>query len=447
MGGLAIIIKNADFSAKNIGKVTFLKEVDVTGISIVADSSYTGIMAELSANYEPFNTSQKGVKWEITSGGSFAGIDANTGVLTIRNGANASQVTVKATSVYNSSIVATKSISVTYKETVDTLTAISINSPATISGKTYALTITYNPINSSRTGVRWKVLTGSNYARINSETGILTILENANASPVTIEATSIHDSSISATKTINVTYSLPFFDLEGNMLVIPVNVPTGFIASDASLLIEFDTVGGVVYGNNAERAVLFGDYGAGGRGFICVESEYYGALKLRSDNDLTGGNFKNCYTIQLNAVGFQSGSKMKKLYYSPHTLMASDLGGHGGTADMNLEQMGGTIVPNGYFTMNFSSIASKVNTINELKSYMGGIDKFTAAVNDGSLKISNQTGHLVTLILIPNYTATSEDDLIAHRGDAMIDIQFNTAGEPYNAATKYANGDVMFARK
>lgn len=447
MGGLAIIIKNADFSAKNIGRVTFLKDVDVTGISIVADSSYTGVMAELSVNYEPFNTSQKGVKWEITSGSSFAGIDANTGVLTIRNGANGSQITVKATSVYNSSIAATKAISVTYKETVDTLTGISVNAPSTISGKTYALTVVYNPINSSKTGVRWKILTGSNYARVNSETGILTILENANASSITVEATSIHDSSISATKTIHVTYSLPFFDLEGNMLVIPVNVPAGFIASNASLLIEFDTVGGVVYGNNTERAVLFGDYGAGGRGFICVESEYYGALKLRSDADLTGGNFKNCYTKQLNAVGFQSGSKMKKLYYSPHSITASDFNGHGGTAEMSLEQMGSTTVPNGYFTMNFSSIASKVNTLDELKSHMTGIDKFTAAVNEGSLKISNQTGHLVTLILIPNYTATGEDDLIAHRGEAMIDIQFNAAGEPYNAATKYANGDVMFARK
>lgn len=445
--GLAVIIKNADFSANNIGRVTFLEEVEVTGITINANSSYMGITAELSATYEPFNTSQKGVAWEITSGGSYASIDANTGILTIKENANASQVTVKATSTFNLNISAAATFTVTYKKTVDELKGISINAPSDISGKTSVLAIIYNPVNTSKVGVRWKILAGSSYASIDANTGVLTILENASSSPVTVEATSIHDGSISATKTINVTYSLPFFDLSGNMLVIPVNVPEGFIASNASLLIEFDTVGGVIYGNNSERAILFGDYGAGARGYISIESEYYGNVRLRSDTDITGGNFKNCYFKQLNSLGFQSGSKLKKLYYSPHTITASDFGAAAGSIEMEEQQMGGTIVPNGYFAMNFSSIAGKVNTLDELKSYMGSIEDFTAAINDGNLKISNQTGHLVTLILIPNYTATSEDDLIAHRGDAMIDIQFNSAGEPYNAATKYANGNVMFARK
>lgn len=445
--GLAVIIQGADFSSENIGQVTFLKEVDVTGITINANSAYTGVSAQLSVTYDPFNTNQKGVTWEISSGGSYASINASTGLLAILDGANASQVTVKATSVFNPSITATKTIAVTYKETVDELTGISINAPSTITGRTAALSVVYNPVNTSLTGVKWKITSGGSYASINADTGVLTILEGASASQVIVEATSVHDNSINATKTITITYSLPYFDLDGNMLVIPVNVPDGFIASNASLLMEFDTVGGVVYNNQTEKAILFGDYGAGAKGYVCIESDYYGSFKLRSDTDMTGGNFKNCYTCQFNKINFQSGSKLQKLYYSPHSITGSDFSGHGGSYELESTQMGSAIIPNGYFAMNFSIIAEKVNTLNELKSYMGSIEEFTTAINDGSLKISNQTGHLTTLILIPNYTATSEADLIAHRGDAMIDIQFNSSGEPYNAATAYANGDVMFARK
>lgn len=34
MSGIAIVIPGADFSAKNLGKVTFLEDVAVTGITI-----------------------------------------------------------------------------------------------------------------------------------------------------------------------------------------------------------------------------------------------------------------------------------------------------------------------------------------------------------------------------------------------------------------------------
>ena len=168
--GLAVIIQGADFSSENIGQVTFLKEVDVTGITINANSSYTDVSAQLSATYEPFNTNQKGVTWEIVSGGSYASINANTGLLTILEGANASQVTVKATSTFNPSITVTKTIIVTYKETVDELTGIFINAPSTITGRTAALSVVYNPVNTSLTGVKWKITSGGSYASINADT-------------------------------------------------------------------------------------------------------------------------------------------------------------------------------------------------------------------------------------------------------------------------------------
>ena len=91
---------------------------------------------------------------------------------------------------------------------------------------------------------------------------------------------------------------------------------------------------------------------------------------MRSDADTTGGNFKNSYACQLNKINFQSGSKLKKLYYSPHSITGSDFSGRGGSYELEASQMGGTIVPNGYFTMNFSAVADKVNTLDELKSHM-----------------------------------------------------------------------------
>ena len=114
-------------------------------------------------------------------------------------------MTVKAVSTFNSEITATKSINVTYKETVDELTSISIVGNDTVEASTYQFEIAYNPVNTSKKGVTWSVTSGNAYASIDSSTGKLTVLSGAKNSSVTIKAVSNFDAEITASKNLIVT--------------------------------------------------------------------------------------------------------------------------------------------------------------------------------------------------------------------------------------------------
>jgi len=118
MSGIAIVISGADFSQNNLGKVTFLEDSDITGLVILGKDNVIGKTAVYTISYIPVNTSQRGVTWSIASGADYASIDAYTGILTIKEGANNSSVFIQAKSLYNESVTALKSISVTYHESV-----------------------------------------------------------------------------------------------------------------------------------------------------------------------------------------------------------------------------------------------------------------------------------------------------------------------------------------
>lgn len=118
MSGKAIIIPGCNFQNASLGTVTVQQdsggqEVALQSISIEQSGSYTGRKLTMSVTYQPFNTTQIGVTWSIVSGGSYASITPS-GVLTIDSTANASQVTVQATSTVNSSITATTTLVLTY---------------------------------------------------------------------------------------------------------------------------------------------------------------------------------------------------------------------------------------------------------------------------------------------------------------------------------------------
>lgn len=112
--GIAIIAKGADFSNNNIGAVTPSSYIPLLSLDIVGSSTISGTEADFSVTYEPSNTSQKGVLWSITAGGSYATINEDTGKLTVLSGASSESVTIKAESKHNESIVATKTVTVTY---------------------------------------------------------------------------------------------------------------------------------------------------------------------------------------------------------------------------------------------------------------------------------------------------------------------------------------------
>lgn len=117
--GRALIVPGVDFSETGLGTVTLKGNVPLSGISIDGPMSVVKEARFTVSYYPPNTTTQRGVTWSIISGGSYAAIDSNTGVLTALSGASASSVTVKATSIYDQNIYATKTISVTYVGVVE----------------------------------------------------------------------------------------------------------------------------------------------------------------------------------------------------------------------------------------------------------------------------------------------------------------------------------------
>lgn len=115
--GIAIIVKYADFSSNNIGKVTPTNIVELVSLSIVGPDSVEGD-AHFEVAYSPKDTTQRGVTWSIESGSQYATIDPNTGILTALQGADNSNVTIKVTSKVNASISAQKTVSVTFPRTL-----------------------------------------------------------------------------------------------------------------------------------------------------------------------------------------------------------------------------------------------------------------------------------------------------------------------------------------
>lgn len=110
MSGIAIVIEGVDFSAKNIGQVT-LQDVDVelTGITINAEESYVN-NGKLTVGYIPSGVvaAKRGVTWSIESGENLGTIDEN-GNLTVLG---AGEMTIRATSIYDPTISATATFSV-----------------------------------------------------------------------------------------------------------------------------------------------------------------------------------------------------------------------------------------------------------------------------------------------------------------------------------------------
>lgn len=67
--------------------------------------------------------------------------------------------------------------------------------------------VEYNPVNTTEKDVVWSIIDGAEYATID-QSGKLTVLEGANGNLVTIKATSAYNSSVYATKEIEVTYEV-----------------------------------------------------------------------------------------------------------------------------------------------------------------------------------------------------------------------------------------------
>jgi len=434
MSGIAIIIPGADFSGKNLGKVTFLENIDVTGISIIANNSYTGIMASLTAAYAPINTLQKGCTWSITSGNEFATIDANSGVLTILSGANASAVTVKATSTYNSSITATKNITLTYQETVAELNGISIAGAATVNGQTSKYTIVYDPINSSYKGVTWSIISGGEYATINAATGILTVLSGASVAAVRIKAISTHDTSLSATKDITVSYSEPIFDLTGKVAYVPFRDFTANMTiyaefNNASLT---DTDGKIclITGLRPKVGYLQDSWVD-----CCVISTY---LSLGNQRTFALQQTPSYSTSEANGTAARVMFHIvtiSKILMNKSKFIFDGIDVDGNTISSEREQtpqmLDRTIKANsGYLYFNATGGTARAHDPHEYTTNAA----LKAAVTLGDIVPLMSFG-IKKLICYKSTSYTTYEDVIANRASADIDLQFDENGNPYNAGT------------
>ena len=166
-------------------------------------------------------------------------------------GANNSAVTIKAVSTFNGEITATKSINVTYKETVEELTSISIVGDDVVGVVGAQYSIAYNPVNTSKVGVTWSIIDGSSSCSIDAN-GYFSITGSGIA---TIQAVSIYDDTIVATKSVEYTYTQPI-----TTLAIPIvtDIKIDDIENaDMEMYIERVTSGSGKYG---------GGIGSGGYG-------------------------------------------------------------------------------------------------------------------------------------------------------------------------------------
>ena len=119
--GKAIRIIDADFSSFGLGKITpkatseGVTTIPLRELTINGSTSVSGASAQYNVQYIPDNTTEKGVAWSIESGSQYASINPTSGLLTVVEGAENANVTIKATSKEHSNIAATLSVIVTNK--------------------------------------------------------------------------------------------------------------------------------------------------------------------------------------------------------------------------------------------------------------------------------------------------------------------------------------------
>ena len=201
------IAERSSYADIMLNTYILLQSLTIIGDTVIQSDCY-----QFTVECTPTNANEQRVIWGIESGSEYATIDSSTGLLTIDSSANNSSITIKATSLDDSSIYATKDIIITY-ENVPPITAIEINSDSEIIAREYQLSITCTPIKPVQPEVIWSIESGSEYATIDSSTGLLTIDSSANNSSITIKAVLAENNEIYATKDIIVTYKVYIYEL------------------------------------------------------------------------------------------------------------------------------------------------------------------------------------------------------------------------------------------
>ncbi|RYD93611.1 MAG: T9SS type A sorting domain-containing protein, partial [Sphingobacteriales bacterium] len=158
-----------------------------------------GGMLQLVATVTPANATNTAVTWSITTGASFATVNASGLVTAADNGT----VTVRATAA-DGTVFGEITITITGQITLVTAVAVTVqnNAAATITtdGGMLQLVATVTPANATNTAVTWSVTTGAAFATV-SATGLVTATNNGT---VTVRATAA-DGTVFGEITITIT--------------------------------------------------------------------------------------------------------------------------------------------------------------------------------------------------------------------------------------------------
>lgn len=109
------------------------------------------------------------------------------------------------------------------------ITGLSISGPSSVTGGSDAVQYIaeYTPATTSQRAVSWSIVSGSAYATIDTS-GVISILQGASSSAVTIRVTSAVNPSIFAEKTISVTYERQQGDLPEGAIPAELIYSTGY---------------------------------------------------------------------------------------------------------------------------------------------------------------------------------------------------------------------------
>lgn len=206
--------------------------VHVEGI-IIKGSSYVTVnkTVQMTVEVSPSDATNRDVKWSVTDGSGKATID-RSGVLT---GVSGGKVTVKATSKDDSTVSATKEVTVSATDVKVPISQISVSSNSgasviTTNGGTLQMKASVSPADSSSQEVVWSVENRTGSANIDTN-GLVTAISNGT---VTVKATAKDGSGVVGSTTIAISGQLSKILVSG----ITVNGAgdAGTIATDGGTL-------------------------------------------------------------------------------------------------------------------------------------------------------------------------------------------------------------------
>jgi autotransporter-associated beta strand protein len=184
--------------------VTLTAAPAVTAVSInpASASVMKGNAQQFTAEVTAVGGANAAVTWTVE--GASASTISGTGLLQVGAGETATAITVKATSVFNTAIVATATVTIT---DVPAVTSISI-SPTTASvqkGATLSFLHEITTVGGASNAVTWSVEDAANAATVITNTGMLMVSAEETASTVTVTVTSVFDGSKSASASVTIT--------------------------------------------------------------------------------------------------------------------------------------------------------------------------------------------------------------------------------------------------